>query len=274
MNPMDLLMTNIEYQKIVKDGMAAFWKICFSTDPDYRVFQQDNILRAVSNINDPLFNSVIESRIDDDSIPKSVTAVIEYYATKKLSFCWWVNAADDSPNLPKYLEKSHFAFFGNVSGMVLDLEKNPIPNPSTELEIIPISSQQDLANWIGPIQQGFGMSDSSAVKYLRIFEKLAEAAKPSLLHFIAKSNDKVIASASLFLNEEVAGIYNCATLPEHRQQGALAALTSAMLKHAKQAGYQQVTLQASPMSVNVFRKFGFIDIIPYQVYLLTNYKQY
>lgn len=257
---------NLGKVKIVKNNLTSFWSNCFSTNPSFQVKDSDNIFYTTSDIDDPLMNAVLSSNLNPSEIETMVSDLQSYYDSKNLSFCWWVDSATDNPTLEKQLEKNKFTLFGNVSGMVKNIDSSMVTPPPSDIEIIEVSNSKDLKQWIIPIQIGFSMSDASTEKYLTIFEKLTCSTNPPA-HFVAKHQGKIIASSTLFFGE-TAGIYNCATLPEYRGKGALSLLTSKMLEKAKERGYKQITLQASPMSVSVFRKHGFQDVVPYKVYLM------
>jgi GNAT superfamily N-acetyltransferase len=135
------------------------------------------------------------------------------------------------------------------------------------IEISRVQHKSDLEDWVIPIAISFSMSDSSAMRYLEIFESLHETQPECFLHFVAKSEGKVVAAATLFLEGEVAGLYNGATLASYRNRGILTALGATMLNEAKARGFKKATLQASPMSINLCHKAGFEEVVPYEVYL-------
>ncbi|HVY53857.1 MAG TPA: GNAT family N-acetyltransferase [Gammaproteobacteria bacterium] len=259
--------------KVVKDNLSAFWSKCFSTNSTFEVINKQKIFHTVSDIDDPLMNAVTSSNYNDNEIANAVEEITSLYNNKKLSFCWWVDTEQDHPQLSKTLQQNKFTLFGDVSGMYMKLESVPESQASTsrekesksEVEIQQVTTEDELKDWIKPIQTSFGMSDLSTQKYLEIFQKLSQTQNPPI-HFIAKHQGKIVGSSTLFC-DKVAGIYNCATLPEYRGKGILSALTTTMLAKAKELGFTEATLQASPMSVRVFRKHGFEDVVPYQVYL-------
>jgi hypothetical protein len=258
---------NIEYRHLVQNNLEAYWKTCYSTNPLYRVSQKNNILCAESDINDPLFNAVLHCSAVDKDATETINSTLQYFTEKNLSFCWWVDTSSHSLILTQDLEKTGFKLYGHVSGMALEIHKAVTPFTAPEnIQIMPVTTLEDLQQWAHPIQQGFGMSEQSIAKYLAIFQKSFQQANSPFLHYIAKSQNQVIGSGTLYRGE-TAGIYNCATLSECRGIGVMTSLTTAMLAQAKESGYTQITLQASPASVGVFRQCGFVDVIPYQVYL-------
>ena len=259
--------TTSNHSSLVKDNLIEFWRQCLAIDPNYHLQEKGNIQYTVTDINDPLFNAVLSSQLSNDDINIAVDNILTEFAAKKLSFCWWVDTLADSPLLETQLERHKFSLFGSVSGMMLETPKENLAITETnEFEIKQVNTPDELEDWVKPIQDSFHMSDPSTQKYYRLFQKLSGSPN-SPIHFIATVNNKVVTSSTLFLGDKTAGIYNCATVPDFRGKGILSALTKTMINYAKSLDYKHLTLQASPMSVSVFKEHGFTDVVPYKVYL-------
>ncbi len=256
---------HIQKSNIIKDNLLAFWSQCFLTNPDFKVVSKNKVFHIAADFNDPMLNTVLWSNFPSEEITTGIKEIQSYYEKLNHSFCWWVNSIDNSEQLSNQLTENQFNLIFTLTGMIINLDAVKAIPLSSDIEIIEVKNNSDVALWINPIEIGFGLSSMSKEKYLNMFEKLSNA-ENSPIHFIAKYKNEIVGSSTLF-RDKVAGIYNCATLPEYRGKGILSSLTTAMISKAKELGYHQATLQATPLSVNLFRKFGFEDILSYQVYL-------
>jgi ribosomal protein S18 acetylase RimI-like enzyme len=256
------------YHEIVQANLSAFWQQCMLTHPDYQMFVNSNIEYTKTGINDPLCNAVLSSNLAENEISDAVEQLSQYYG-EQTSQGWWVNLLSDSPQLMMELERKNWIALGEMSGMIMNLDAVEISQEvPTDFDVFAVHSEFDLKDWMMPIKTSFGMSEYVAEKYQQMMTTLFNAQQS--LHFVAKLGEKMIGSSTLFLGDH-AGIYNCATLPEYRGQGVLRFLTNAMMVQAKKMGYQYVTLQASPLSVNIFKKCGFESVVPYKVYGVMKY---
>jgi len=252
--------------ELVKENLNSFWNQVLSVDANYHFHDDCDVQYTVTDINDPLFNAILSSSLSDNKIDLAIQSKISFYKEKGLSFCWWVDSSSDSRALEKILEQKDFTLFGDVSGMIL---KTPVESisESNNIQVDVVSNVEQLRSWIYPIQSSFHMSEISAQKYLRIFKFLNESENPPI-HYTASIDNKIVASSTLFKGSHSAGIYNCATLENFRNKGILSALVEKMINDTIAMNYEYTTLQASPMSVHIFKKFGFKDIVPYKLYLM------
>ena len=75
--------------------------------------------------------------------------------------------------------------------------------------------------------------------------------------FLATVDGAPAATSGLVLTEDVAGIYNVATLPDHRGKGLGAAITWAAAHAGAEAGRTEAILQSSKEGEPVYRRMGF-----------------
>jgi GNAT superfamily N-acetyltransferase len=100
----------------------------------------------------------------------------------------------------------------------------------------------------------------------RIFGGLSLGNALPWRHYVGLLHGEPVATSSLFLGTESAGIYCVATLPEARKQGIGAAVTLAALQAARDRGYHLAILQSSALGRNVYRRLGFREYCTYHLY--------
>ncbi len=140
----------------------------------------------------------------------------------------------------------------------------PPAEPGPRVERVREAGQ--LAAWCRVLGRGFSVPQIAAEAFGRAFAAVGlDAADWSL--YLAYLEDQAVATACMFLGSGVAGIYNVATLPEARGQGAGSAVSYTPLRTAHQAGYQIATLQASRLGYGVYRRLGFEEICTFDLYV-------
>jgi ribosomal protein S18 acetylase RimI-like enzyme len=99
------------------------------------------------------------------------------------------------------------------------------------------------------------MPQELAPQFLDLYDTL-ETGVPAH-HYLGYLNDVPVVTSTLLLAAGVAGIYNVATVPEARGQGAGSIMTLMPLHAARKMGYRAGVLQSSEMGFNVYRRLGF-----------------
>jgi predicted GNAT family acetyltransferase len=85
--------------------------------------------------------------------------------------------------------------------------------------------------------------------------------------YVGRVDDGIVATALGITVDEVTGVFNVATEPEHRGRGYGAALTARVLRDGFGKGAKQAFLQSSDIGHGVYRRLGFRDVEEY--HLLT-----
>jgi ribosomal protein S18 acetylase RimI-like enzyme len=76
-------------------------------------------------------------------------------------------------------------------------------------------------------------------------------------HFVAFEGDRPMATTSVLVEGDLAGIYFVATMPEARGRGIGSAATRAAMRYAREAGATRAALQSSDSGFGVYRGLGF-----------------
>ena len=81
--------------------------------------------------------------------------------------------------------------------------------------------------------------------------------------YVGRIDDEVVATALGITIDGVTGVFNVATLPEHRGHGHGAALTARVVRDGSSAGARLAYLQSSRLGHRVYRRLGFRDVEEY-----------
>lgn len=231
----------INFDDICFNNLKSFWIAIASSEPS-SVIDTDDSVRICTGMNDPFYNPIF--------IKKEAR---EFPAIKSPSpYSFWHDSKRNK-NIPEEDTKKLEPIMQHVPMMSIRLDKEFKQEPAPEITISIVENGKDLSHWIAPLKVAFTMNDSTALRYQHCLEHV----HGQFIHFIAKKNGTIVAAASLFLHEEIAGLYNLAVLPEYRKQGIGTALHYARLNEAKNRGYKYATLQATPMAAALDSSLGF-----------------
>jgi ribosomal protein S18 acetylase RimI-like enzyme len=160
----------------------------------------------------------------------------------------------------------------HLPGMVCDLAGIPqfVPAPGS-FTLQPVSDLSTLKTYTEVFCAGFDLPAS----FIQPFHDFSAVVgfSDSLTHFLGFLGSESVATASLFLSDGIAGIYNIAVIKKARRQGLGAAITPTLLLVARALGYQIAALQASDMGFTVYQRLGFRkvgDLIHFSVDLAPN----
>lgn len=150
-----------------------------------------------------------------------------------------------------------------VSDKVPGMALSPIPEqPDTgELEVRSLRSD-NLSVYLDVFCEGFGFPREMAAQFVTEDLLKIEAGD----HLIGYAGDEPVAVASVFDSGDVAGVYNIATLPDHRGKGYGAAVTWAAIDRARERGRRHAILQSTEMGYPVYGRMGFETVRTYLCY--------
>jgi GNAT superfamily N-acetyltransferase len=195
-----------------------------------------DLLWTRTDIQQPLFNSVGRANLADDS------AIVEL-TSHGVPVLWWLGPSSRPSDLASRLVRHGFVHAGDNPGMTAPLSRIRFTHHTAT-----IARTSDLRAW-NAVPQG-------SEERLALYEFAGDAFQ----HYIAYNAGAPVGIASLFIAAGVAGIYNVFTIPTMRRHGIGAALTSFALRDAQERGCTLSVLQASPMSVGMYRSLGFEEV--------------
>ena len=254
---MDAILTDTSQSALT----TAFEKSVFSLFelfkkwPQAEVLQTPELFRTITNIQFPLFNSVMQARLPSGAVDDTIDFILAEYKARQVPFMWWIGPTTQPTDLGAILVKRGFLESANP-GMAVDLallaEHAALPK---NLRVKRVEGEEELDRWNRVVSAAFGMPDFVAEAFFELY--LSLGFDSTLVHYIGSIGGEVVAASSVYLGGGVAGIYNVATLESARRQGVGAAMTAVPLLEARAAGYRVGTLEASESGDGVYRRLGF-----------------
>lgn len=215
------------------------------------------------------FNWAWNEKPLDDRDVKSVEGIKEFYRQQNLRFWWWVYPRGDSAQTKDILEAAGMRLITKIPCMATDYNiktlNDETPDGATVSEV---KDANDLLVWADVSFRGFQMPERTREQYNDFVLSFPRGNKGAQKLFLAYIDKKPVATSLLFMDKDTAGIYYVATLPECRNRGIGYHVTLAAMRAAKDAGYNDVILQATPAGEKVYRRIGFQEICRAQIYKL------
>ncbi len=208
----------------------------------------------------PWFNGVLATRRPGENAAGLVQGALAYFKERQVeSFSWWPDSGLDPRRWSATLEAQGFAYSHDTPGMAVDLRAiRAHPLHLAGLEIVTVEDLDSLRTWNRTFIRGYGLPDALEAPFYELIAGLG----PDLpcRYYLGYLKNRPLATSTLFLGAGVAGVYNVATLPQGRGQGAGTALTLAALEDALRMGCHIGVLQSSEMGYQVYSRLGFQEL--------------
>jgi GNAT superfamily N-acetyltransferase len=218
-----------------------------------------------------LFNSVFRAKLEPENADAAIETVLSRYKTRNVPMMWWTGPTTRPKNLGAYLEAHGLVNEeGSAPGMALDLHAlNESSERPAGLEVELVSDAESLRKWSEVATHAAPMPEFVAQPIFDLFNSLGFGKESPVRNYYGRLNGEVVATSSLFLGADIAGIYNVTTLPKVRRQGIGSAMTLEPLREARALGCRVGVLTSSQLGVGVYRKIGFRECCKIEQYLWT-----
>jgi GNAT superfamily N-acetyltransferase len=177
----------------------------------------------------------------------------------------WILHPTAPRGLGSELEAAGLTRAEGIVGMVADLAgAPPAPEPPTGIKVVEASrSSADADAWLHLVTWRYGL-DRSASPYLKQIYERAIGGHTRL--WLALLDGEPVSKAAMHVHGGVAGIYAVATTDNGRRRGLASLLTLTALSAARAEGVERSVLHSTPMAVELYRKLGFRDAAPFEVW--------
>jgi Acetyltransferase (GNAT) family. len=200
---------------------------------------------------------------------KSIADIKESYKKLNLRFWWWVYPSGQSSKTRAMLQDAGLCLIEKVPCMAADLNDSASEkqNPNN-ITSSPVKDKKDLLIWGDISFHGFEMPQRAREQYGAFVSSFDLGNQSPQRLFLAYFDGKPVATSLLFTHKNTAGIYYVSTLPAYRNKGFGLNITQAAMQAAKESGFRNVILQATPLGAKVYKRAGFKEYCRADVYCL------
>lgn len=223
------------------------------------VIEIDGLLLTVLGAPVAAFNVAFVTRplADPDS---SLREAIDYFDGRALPFIVRVREGVDAA-AERALLSLGLQHTDSVPGMVM-AEMLPSPPAPDGLSIRTVGSEDDREAYAEILAAGFGLP----VEIARRLTTERMLSHPEVELHLGYLEGEAVVSGALIRSEEVAGVYNIATVPAYRRRGLGEAMTWHAVRRGTEAGCTIASLQSSEMGEPIYRRMGFRGWASYPTY--------
>lgn len=253
-------MDKVALSRQVRENFAAKAAFPARVVPGVQVLDRPDSLRVDCGLASDTFNVVLARDLDGVDLARMVRTHVEYFRAKRFPMAFWVWDSPRSQELAHCLEQAGLSSDETDVAMAADLrgvaQPLDLPDGFTIRAAASSADHRDFGGILSGLFEGSPESHSVRAYYDRLSERGLEHDSP-LQHFLGFAEGKAVCTGALFLDGENAGIYDLATLAEHRRKGFGSAVFRFLLQQARQSGYRRGVLQASPDGLGIYRREGF-----------------
>jgi len=205
---------------------------------------------------------------NDDA--KAIADIKEIYKKINLRFWWWIYPCGQSPETERILHDAGLRLIEKAPCMAADLNDSVSDEKIPDNVIIsPVRNKNDLLIWEDISFHGFEMPQRARAQYGVFISSFDLGAQSPQKLFLAYFDGKPVATSLLFTHKDSAGIYYVSTLPTLRNKGFGLKITQAAMQAAKESGFKNVILQATPLGAKVYIRAGFKECCCADIYKLS-----
>lgn len=210
----------------------------------------DGLVRLASGMPLAMFNpTFVTGPLADHA--KAIEDTTAFYAERRLPFALYFRDAT-APGLADACRAAGLVEHWQPPIMVLDpipADDPPLPDGLT-IEVVDAGTYDV---YLDTMAAGFGMP----LELLAAVRDRSLLGIPGFFGVLGRVDGEPAATSGVYVSDDIAGVYNVATLEAHRRKGYGEALTAAAARIGAEAGCAKAILQASEAGEPVYRRMGY-----------------
>jgi GNAT superfamily N-acetyltransferase len=232
----------------------------FTSLPGAELVDADGVFGVVTGIPISFFSGIANTRLPDDGAATLETAMAPFRA-RNAPFRWWITPETRPATLARKLPELGLRRAYDAVAMSADLTALRLSSALPEgLSVRRARGREEMRPATGILLDVFGRPRTEVEWWLDAWDGCGYDEGSKWTHFLGFAGGRPIATTSVMISGDLAGIYHVATLAEARGRGIASALTAYALRYARDLGAVEALLQASEMAENVYRAVGFRDL--------------
>lgn len=243
------------------DALDAVTRSCyrsFTALPGATLIDDGDVYGVITPVPLGFFNGIATTRFRPGTpAGERIDAVVDLYRAQRRAFRWWVTPGTTPAGLDEVLPAHGFSHAYDSLGMTADLAKLQSARPS-ELRILQVRNEAEMSVFTAVLTAVFDRPEPERLAWLAPYRHIGFGDDSPWVHFVGYLGDMPVATTSVLIDGDLAGIYLVGTLAAARGRGAGSTLTLHAIQHARDRGARTAALQSSEMGESVYRRVGFV----------------
>ncbi len=256
----------------IEANPVEYWRACAPHLPRVAIDDGPELFRFVTGIPFAPLNQVVSADLPVEGIDARIDETLAVFKERRAPMLWSLSPSTRPADLGSRLEGRGLANAGTMTGMAATLDALPETTPAPpDLTIDRVTDLATLDQWRHAYTAGFEMSDFEGQAFFSLYASIGLGDDAPFRHYVGLLRGQPVASSTVFLGTNAAGVWHVATVPPARRQGIGAAMTLAPMRDARSLGYRVATLYsaASGMGLGVYRQLGFAEYLTLTQYSWT-----
>ena len=206
------------------------------------------------------FNSVQRTRLRPDQADAHIRRLHGWFKIRGKRMGWFIWSVDEPEDLSGRLLAHGFTAHSFLPALSLAIADAPLDEGGPAgLVFSRVRDEGDFDDYETACIHGMGWDDNAAgmLAFLEAYRRAGYADGGPIRHYLGRRNGRAVATGTLVVGGEAAGLYAISTAPEERHQGIGRAMTIHLLREAAAAGSATAVLQSSPMGFWMYKGLGF-----------------
>lgn len=212
-------------------------------------------------------NCVVDADLAEDAADAVIADSLELMRAYGVPGTWHVGPSMRPADLGARLLRQGFREGGADLGMAMELAAAPATvSAPAGLTVERVTNEASLAGFAQVLAQGFGEGEREAAWVAEVYDRMGLAENGPIQHYLGRLGGEPVATATLYITDDVGGLYFISTVPSQRRRGIGAAITLATLHAATRLGCRYAVLGASELGYAVYARLGFRDYCRIVIY--------
>ena len=217
--------------------------------------QTEEMLWFISKMPQSRFNRIIHARFDEQDAIYKIRETIKHFESQNIPLLWHTGPSSRPTDLNKLLVENGMTNVREEAGMALiPADINTTAGPA-EFEVREVSNDLMLHDWSHVFTRSYNLNQAATEMFYQVETELMGSDFRRL--FLGYFRNQPVSSGTLFITDNIAGIYAVGTLTDFRGIGFGRAITEVLISEARQHNISLYTLHASPMGLGIYQKIGF-----------------
>lgn len=259
-----------ELSSMIEGNLIKHWMYLKQTEASVYIDEANFKYIKALPYNRVLYADWLDVAIQDQKI--EINRLVEQYDGEGDPLMWIIGPSTTPNDIDRTLMKIGFEHVQGWTGMAISLSDRSFKtNDRDGFQFRQVTSAEDLKKWIDVYIEGYQRPAAGKQAIFNRFEQIINKKQREYRLYLGLYNGDPAVVGTLFLDDDIAGLYCIATAPNMRRTGLAAAYLQYLLDEARRQGAAHCVLHATEAGKPLYEKLGFESNCTFQVFLYKDH---